>query len=124
MNRLLIFGRSPLVWIAFLQTLLAFLVTVPVAQGAGLTQTIANSIVVLAGVVFTVWDAALARPVSVSLITGAVRTGLIALAAFGWHLSDVQLTTAVGLLSVTLALLTQPNTTPAGDPAEGFDTRS
>ncbi len=118
---MLIFGRSPLAWIALVQTVLAFVVTIP---SLGITPTVAAATVVILSGVATIADAVLARPVATAAIAGAFRTILIAAGAFGLTLSEGTLTALVALVAFVVAFITQPNTTPTGDPAEGFDTRS
>lgn len=118
---MLLFGRSPLVWLAALQSVLAFLLTLP---ALGLTQPVAAAIMVVASGLFTGWEAIVTRPFVITALTGAVRTILVAVAGFGIVLPEATLTAFVSGLAVVLALILQPNTTPTGDPAPEFDTRS
>lgn len=114
---MLLFGRSPLVWLAALQSVLAFLLTLP---AVGLTQPVAAAIMVVASGLFAGWEAVVTRPFVITALTGAVRTILVAIAGFGIVLPEATLTAFVSGLAVVLALILQPNTTPTGDPAPGF----
>lgn len=117
---MLILGRNPLVWLAAIQSVLAVLVTLP---SVGLSQEVAGGIMVVVSAAFTAWEAIVTRPFVVSTLVGAVRTLLIGVAAFGIVIPEATLAAFVSALSVVLALVLQPNTTPTADPAPGFNTR-
>lgn len=115
-----IFGRHPLMWLASIQAVFAVLVTIPQVQEWGFTEVMAaTSMTVISGL-FAVLDAIAARPFAIPALVGAVRTVLVGLMAFGLPLSDQTVSTIVAALAIFLALITQPNTTPAHDPAHGF----
>lgn len=114
---MLLFGRAPLVWLAAIQAILAFLVSLP---SIGLSQAAAAAIFVIVSGAFAAWEAIMTRPFVITALTGAVRTILIALAGFAIVIPEATLTAFVSGLAIVLALILQPNTTPAGDPAPGF----
>lgn len=114
---MLIFGRSPAVWLAAIQSVLAILVTLP-ALGFG--EDLAAAVMVVVSALVAVAEAIMARPFVVSALTGAVRTLLVGLVAFGLPLSEATTGALVAALAMVLALVMQPNTTPTGDPAPGF----
>lgn len=116
-----IFGRAPLVWLAALQSVLYLGVQIPQFH---LTQTAADAVVVVASAAFTIWEAFSVKPVVVPTIVGAVRTVLVAVAAFGWNFSDEFVSGFGVALASVLALLIMPNATPNADPDPNFDTRS
>lgn len=116
-----ILGRSPLMWTAFIQALLAFLVTLPVV---GLSRAAAAATVTVLSALLIVWESATARPLVIPALVGSIRTLIIGFAGFGLVLPEDTLAALVSALSIGLALLTQPNTTPAIDPAPGFITRN
>lgn len=116
-----IFGRSPLAWLAAIQAVLAVLVTIP---AVGLSEATAATILVVVSGVAALLEAIAARPFVIPALTGAVRTILVGLVAFGLPVSETTTGAIVAALSVILALILQPNTTPTVDPAPGFNTKS
>lgn len=118
---MLLFGRNPLVWLAAIQSVLAVLVTIPAFN---LSQDVAAWIMVVVSALFAIWEAVVTRPFVISVLTGAVRTLLVGLAGLGLNLPEATLAAIVASLALVLALVLQPNTTPAHDPAPGFLVRS
>jgi hypothetical protein len=81
------------------------IVAMIVAYGVHLTNTQTAAITVIVTAVLTILTAATTRPVGLQLITGAVTTIAAALAAFGTHhLSAVQVSTGVAVLSIILGI--------------------
>lgn len=112
-----IFGRNPLVWLAAIQGVLAFLLTIP---DLGLTREVATGVMVILSGLLAAWEAVSARPFVIPALVGAVRTVLLGLVGFGIMIPEATLAAFAGGLALILALITQPNTTPAIDPVPGF----
>lgn len=112
-----LFGRNPLVWLAALQSVLAVFVTIP---QVGLSQEMAAGVMVVLSGLLAAWEAATARPLAIPALVGAVRTVLVGLMGFGLVIPEATLAALVSALALVLALVVQPNTTPAIDPAPGF----
>jgi hypothetical protein len=74
------------------------------------------AIVTIGTALAAIYTAAMARPVQVPVITGAVSTVLAASAAYGLHLMPAQSATAVAGLSVVLSLLLRQHLTPVKAP--------
>lgn len=89
------------------------LVALLVAYGLPLDHGQVGAITTIATAVLAVVAAAMTQPVSVSAITGAVGTALVAAASFGLHLSANQIGATVTVLSIVLALLLRQNVSPA-----------
>ena len=104
-----IFGREPAVWVYVINSLVAVLV----AYGLPLTQVQVATISTVATAVLAAVVAILTRPFVVSALTGAVATGLTAMAGFGLTLSADQIGATVTILSIGLALLLRSNVSPA-----------
>ena len=102
------FGRDPAVYLAALNALLALLVSFGAPWSAGVNQAI---MVVATGVV-TIISAAMVRPFDVPLTLGTIKTILVAVAAFGLHLSDVQVAAVLGVLSAIFAVVVRDRVTP------------
>jgi hypothetical protein len=106
-----ILKTEPALFTALLGAAAALLAAFPV----GVSQSQEAAIVTIGTAVITLFNAALARPVTVSLLTGAVATGLTAAAAFGLKLSPevlAMITTSLGyfLPGFLLRLHLTPNT--------------
>lgn len=112
-----IFGRNPLVILAAVQGVLAFLITIP---ALGITQEVAAGFMVVLSGLLAFWEAAAARPVVIPAITGAIRTVLVGVAGFGFVIPEATLAAGLAAGGLLLALLTQPNTTPVVDPHPDF----
>lgn len=105
-----ILQHEPALITALLGAAAALIAAFPV----GVSQTQEAAIVTIGTALVAILTAALTKPVSVTLITGAIATGLTAAAAFGLKLSpDVlaMITTAVGyfLPGLLLRLHLTPN---------------
>lgn len=70
------------------------------------------AVTTIATAVAAVFTAVQARPVAVSVLTGAVATAVTAAGAFGLHLPSEVLAAGVSLLSVLLGLVFRANLTP------------
>lgn len=106
LRALLAYEPAALAWAVNggLATVLAFLFHLdPVQVGAVTTITTALS---------AIYTAVRARPVSVSILTGALATVTTASAAFGLHLSAYMIATGVTVLSAVLGLVFRANVTP------------
>jgi hypothetical protein len=88
-------------------------VALAVSFGLPLTPGQTAAVTTIATGILTILAAATTRPVEVSAITGAVATALTAAAAFGLHLGDNQIGSAVTVLSLVLALVLRQNVSPA-----------
>ncbi|TYB50222.1 hypothetical protein FXF51_56700 [Nonomuraea sp. PA05] len=104
-----IFGREPAVWVYAINALVAAFV----AYGLPLTQVQTAAISTLATAVMAVIVAVLTRPFVVSALTGAISTGLTAMAGFGLELSQEQIGATVAALNIVLALVLRMNVSPA-----------
>lgn len=73
----------------------------------------AAAVTIITTAVATIYTAATARPVTVSVIMGALATLAPAVGAFGLHLPAADVTAALSVLSIVLGLLTRQAVTPA-----------
>ena len=78
-----------------------------------LTPTQLAAVTTITMALSTIYTAARARPVSVSILVGGLATIAVASAAFGLHLTADQIGTGVTVLSAVLGLLFRNSLTPA-----------
>jgi hypothetical protein len=114
---MLIFGRYPAAWLAAITAVLAVVTNLP---GSPVTGEMAAWIVTIASAVFTALEAWLVRPVTVPMLTGAIRTTIAAVVLFGVPISDTLSGAIVAAIAMLFGLMVHANGTPAGDPAPGF----
>ncbi|MBO4272371.1 hypothetical protein [Microbispora triticiradicis] len=104
-----ILGRDPSIILYALQSILAALVAFGVL---GLTEHAAAILLTITSGVFALITAAVTRPWQVSLFTGAVKTILTGLVAFGLPVSEVQMGAIISALTIVLGLLLYGNVEP------------
>lgn len=75
--------------------------------------TIAATIATITSAAATVYSAATARPVAVSMLVGALATAATALGGFGLHLPAAGIAAGAAILSTVLGLVFRANLTPA-----------
>lgn len=114
---MLIFGRYPAAWLSAITAVLAVIANIP---GSPLSGEMAAWVVTVVSAGFTALEAWMIRPVTVAMLTGAVRTTIAAIVLFGVPISDELSGTIVAAVSMIFGLLVHANGTPAGDPAPGF----
>jgi hypothetical protein len=115
-----IFGREPALWLHAIQAVLAFLVTLPLFNGLGLTEEVSGWIMTITGGLVALGVAIATRPLVVSAVVGAVKTILTGWIALGLPLSEQSAGAAVAALNVLLMVLLPANLTPAIDPDPQF----
>lgn len=112
-----IFGYYPATIIAAVQAVLAVVVNLPVsplsADQAAWFVTILSAVAVAA-------EAWTVRPVTVAMLTGAVRTTIAAVVLFGIPMSEELSGAIVAAVIMVFGLLTHANGTPAIAPKPGF----
>lgn len=108
-----LFGYYPATIIAAIQAVLAVVINVP---GSPLTPAMAAWVIVALSVVGTALEAWLVRPVSVPMLTGAIRTTIAAAIVFGVHVSPELSGAIVAAVTMVFGLLVHANGTPAIDP--------
>jgi len=121
MNGITIFGRSPAIWLAAITSVLAVLINLP---GSPVDPTMAAWIVTVVSALFAVLEAVAVRPVSVSMLTGVVRTVIAATVLFGISVSPELSGAIVAVVTMAFGLFVNANGTPTHDPAPGFITGS
>ncbi|ETK36106.1 hypothetical protein [Microbispora sp. ATCC PTA-5024] len=104
-----ILGRDPAAVLYGLQSILAALVAFGVF---GLTEQSAAVLLTITSGVFALITAAVTRPWQVSLFTGAAKTILTGLVAFGLPVSEVQMGAIISALTIVLGLLLYGNVSP------------
>lgn len=114
---LTIFGREPIVWLMAIQAVLAIVVNLP---GIPLSGETAAWIITIVSALFTAFEAWSVRPVSVAMLTGAVRTSIAAVLLFNVPISDELAGTIVAGVTVVFSLITANSVTPAHDPDPNF----
>lgn len=103
---------------AIFANFLAVAATLIAAFAFTVTQNQEAAIVVISTAVITVLVSALARPVQVPLLVGAVVTGLTAAAAFGLKVQPEVLASFSAALTTVLTLMIRGHVTPlAAKPA-------
>ena len=112
-----LFGREPVVWVGALQAALAVLVTLP---ALGITEDVAGWVIVGVSALFTIVEAALARPVVVPALSGGVRTLLSAAVYFGLPLSDQTSSALIAAFTFIMGMVLANSVTPAADPDPSF----
>lgn len=112
-----IFGYYPASIIAAIQAVLAVVVNIPAsplsADQAAWFITVLSAVAVAA-------EAWTIRPITVAVLTGAVRTTIAAVLLFGVPISPELSGTIVAAVIMVFGLLTHANGTPALDPKPGF----
>jgi len=112
-----IFGYYPATIIAAVQAVLAVVVNLPAsplsADQAAWFVTILSAVAVAA-------EAWTVRPVTVAMLTGAVRTTIAAVVLFGVPMNEELSGAIVAAVIMVFGLLTHANGTPAISPKPGF----
>jgi intracellular septation protein A len=103
------FRYEPALYVSVLNAALA----AAVAYGLPLNSTQTAAVITVATAVLAMVTAVMTRPVEVSALTGAGVTLVTALGAFGLHLTQDQLGTAVALVSILLGLVLRGHVSPA-----------
>lgn len=104
-----IFGREPALYVAIIETLVAFLVTFGLD---GLSAEQATNIVAVAAVIggaITAWTTVDTR---LSAVTGVGRAILILLTSYGLNLSQEQVGLAVGVIAALAMVFVRDRTSP------------
>lgn len=116
-----IFGYYPAAIIAAVQSVLAVVVNIPASP---LTPTQAAWFITALSAVAIAAEAWTVRPVTVAVLTGAVRTTIAAVLLlgqpFGVTISEELSGAIVAAVIMVFGLLTHANGTPAIDPKPGF----
>lgn len=116
-----IFGYYPAALIAAVQSVLAVVVLLP---GSPLSAVQAAWFITGLSAVAVAVEAWTIRPVTVAMLTGAVRTTIAAVVLFGEPfgvaVSDEMTGAIVAAVTMVFGLLTHANGTPALDPKPGF----
>ncbi len=112
-----IFGYYPAAILAALTAVLAVVTNLP---GVPLSGETAAWIVTVASALFTALEAWTVRPVTVPMLSGAVRTTIAAAVLFGVPIDDTLAGSIVAAVAMIFGLLTHNAGTPAIDPAPGF----
>ena len=115
-----IFGYYPAAIVAAVQSVLAVVVLLP---GSPLSAEAAAWFITVLSAVAVAVEAWLVRPVTVAMLTGAVRTTITAVVLFGEpfgvSISEELSGAIVAAVTMVFGLLTHANGTPAIDPAPG-----
>lgn len=112
-----IFGRYPAAWLSAIVAVLAVVTNVP---GSPLTPDMAAWVVTVASALIAVAESVMVRPVTVPMLTGVVRTLVVAVGLFGFEVSAELSGAIVGAITMIFGLLVHANGTPTADPAPGF----
>lgn len=112
-----IFGYYPATIIAAVQAVLAVVVNLPASP---LSSEQAAWFVTILSAVAVAAEAWTVRPMTVAMLTGAVRTTVAAVLLFGVPISDELSGAIVAAVIMVFGLLTHANGTPAIDPKPGF----
>jgi hypothetical protein len=108
-----IFGYYPATLIATITAILAVVTNIPQSP---LTGVQAAWFVTVLSVVATAAEAWTVRPITVPVLTGAVRTTIAAVVLFGVPVSDTLAGLIVSAVTMIFGLLVHANGTPAIDP--------
>jgi hypothetical protein len=112
-----LFGRYPAAWLSAITAVLAVVTNLP---GSPLSGETAAWVVTIASALFTAYEAWTIRPVTVPMLTGAIRTTIAAVVLFGVPVSNELSGAIVAAVAMVFGLLVHANGTPAADPAPGF----
>lgn len=109
-------GREPALWIGALSAVLAVLVGFGLP---GLNDGVIAALTAFLTAAAAVWTAFHVTPVAPTVFTGVVTSGAVLLAAFGFDLSQQQVSLVAGAAAVVMTLIARGQITPAKDPQYG-----
>lgn len=107
------FKWEPVLWLAFLQSLLALLVALP---RFSLDPAVAAWLLTATSAVFAAVEAWMVRPFTPAALSGAIRTALTAFAVFGWLPTEEFSTALVAFGTMIYGLLVRGSVEPKAGP--------